>query len=195
MIQAQVIVIHKTAPEFNYYNPCVQLNRGPQKITKLSKLEGGHLRGDRCDHSDVLQATTTSNSSKVSHTPIRSFIRSVPRLQYWNLHSASDKHCRRLAVRLQVSPLLIHNTAFSTIKLASMKHGWSNYAGWFGTPWQSHVTSHLVWAFARGYKVESFKHLAPLCNCSPSIFGAWGGDNTAHWTTFCSMRPWLYIYM
>ena len=51
-------------------------------------------------------------------------------------------------MRLQVSLLSSTITAFSTVRLASMKHGQSNDAGRFSTPWQ--VTPHTGWAFARG---------------------------------------------
>ena len=90
---------------------------------------------------------TTTSSSKFSHTPVRSLVRSVPCLQY-EICILQVTISRKLSNKAVGRPAFKHDTVFSTLRLASTKHGWSKIAQWFGNTWQ--ITSHLGWALAWG---------------------------------------------
>ena len=102
----------------------------------------------RCDYSDELQATTTSGSN-VLHTPVCSFICSVPHLQYWNSHTASDKQLQKLGNEAT------GRSAFGPQYSFGLDEAWAKWQCWLiWYPQAANFTSGMG-----ACTVEPFKHL------------------------------------
>ena len=83
-----------------------------------------------------------------------------------NLHTVSDNWMlRKLSNEAISQSALLHDTAFSTVGLASMKHGWTDDASWF-CPMAANFAS---WVGPCVGIVEPFKHL-PCVTAHPQIF-------------------------
>ena len=138
-------VLHVTSHHAKFL--CSESKVGPLSsridvIILMSFRPPQHLAATFCTHQSVASFAAFLTCSTETHI----------------LQATNNR--RSLAMRQQVGPLLVHNTA-----LASMKHGQSDNAGWFGAPRQ--LTSHLGWALAQ------LNHSSTSSMQLPTLFGAW----------------------